>query len=262
MTDQITDAGAAGAEAPATPETTTATQAAASDDQSGGISLQLPDDGTDAGNAGAAPGADGAESTADPAKPEIPEGYVKVPGKDANDEEVAAYRTAIGVPETAEAYGEGLADTLKGIEGLPEEFAPAPWLAEMAHAEGLSVAAYQKIVKNDAESTAAYLKELKTAAEAERKESAKALKTKFGDTTAEKMTKGQRALNELGKQVDGFGDFMAKHGLDQHPKFIEFAMVLGERLGESAFADASGGKSQGRERDTAEVLYPNESRKG
>lgn len=261
MTDQAIDAGAGQEAAPAPETTETETNTAASDDQGGGISLKLPDDGGDApapeaGEGQPDEGGDGGEEA-----PAIPEGYFKLPGEDATDEERAAFRAAIGVPETADGYGDA-AEMIKGIEGLPDGYEPTPWLKELAHSQDLPQSAYEALVKREAEGVAQYMAETTKAAEAERKEAAKGLKAKYGDKTAEKMTLGQRALNELGKDVEGFGEFMARNGLDQHPKFIEFAIRLGEQFGESAFVDGDGGKTQGREKDTAEVLYPNETRKG
>tara|TARA_R110000796_G_scaffold117736_1_gene230774 strand:- start:16279 stop:17148 length:870 start_codon:yes stop_codon:yes gene_type:complete len=252
MTDQAIDAGAAAdaSAAPAEQTTTTETNTAATDDQGGGISLKLPEDGGEGEGAGndAAPADKAGKGAADGAgegegtdeAPTIPEGYFKLPGEDASDEDVAAYRAAMGVPENPDGYGD-VADIVKGIEGVPEHYAPAPWLAELAHAKNIPVETYQELVRKDAEGVASYMAEVTKAAEAERKETAKSLKAKYGDKTAEKMTLGQRALNHFGKDVEGFGDFMAKHGLDQHPKFIEFAMVLGEQFGESAFVDGAGG---------------------
>lgn len=43
-------------------------------------------------------------------------GKITVPGADAKPEEVAAFRTAIGVPETADAYEVKLPDGIEGVE--------------------------------------------------------------------------------------------------------------------------------------------------
>ena len=242
MTDQVTDAGAGQESAPAPETTTTENNTAASDDQGGGISLKLPEDGGDTPTpeGGEAQPADGGEAQGGEEAPTIPEGYFKLPGEDASDEDRAAFRAAMGVPETPDGYGDD-AEIIKGIEGLPEGYGPSEWIRELAHSQDMPQAAYEALVKREAEGVAQYMADATKAAEAERKEAAKGLKAKYGDKTAEKMTLGQRALNELGKDVEGFGEFMAKNGLDQHPKFIEFAIRLGEQFGESSFVDGAGG---------------------
>lgn len=249
MTDQATDAGAAadGSAAPAEQTPTTETNTAATDDQGGGISLKLPEGGDETGN-NAAPADEAGKGAADVSgegegtdeAPAIPEGYFKLPGEDASDEDRAAFRAAMGVPETPDGYGD-VAEITKGIEGLPDEYTPAPWLAEFAHSKNISAEAYQELVRKDAEGVAQYLAETKRALAAERLERAKELKAKHGEKTLEKMTVGDRAMKDAYKKVEGLEELFARNGLNQEPAFIEFAMVLGEQFGESAFVDGAGG---------------------
>tara|TARA_Y100000114_G_scaffold89229_1_gene82752 strand:+ start:802 stop:1533 length:732 start_codon:yes stop_codon:yes gene_type:complete len=243
MTDQTTDPGQ-GADTPA-PDTTTenadANNTPASYDQNGGVSLKLPE--------GDAPATDGGEGNEAPA---IPEGYFKVPGDDATDDDRAAYRAAIGVPETAEGYLEGL--------DLPEGYTPPAYLAEAALAADIPVSALQSILKADAENTAIYMAELEAAAKKEQQDTAAALKKEWGKDAAQNITLANRVVQKYAPE--GFGEFMKKTGLHQDARFIKFAHALAGAVGESAFVDGGNGKPQGREKDTAEVLYPNETRKG
>ncbi|MFV1850120.1 MAG: hypothetical protein ACMZ66_05370 [Thalassospira sp.] len=207
----------------------------ASDDQDGGVSLELPEGNELGGEA-----------------PEIPEGYFKVPGDDASDDDRAAFRAAIGVPETAEGY-------LEGID-LPEGYTPPAYLAEAALAADIPVSALQSILKADAENTASYMAELEAAAAKEQKDTAAALKKEWGKDAAQNITLANRVVQKYAPE--GFGEFMKKTGLHQDARFIKFAHALAGAVGESAFVDGGNGKPQGREKDTAEVLYPNETRKG
>lgn len=226
MTDQTTDPGQ-GADTPApdtTTENTDANNTPASDDQNGGVSLELPE--------GDAPAADGGEG-GDTEAPAIPEGYFKVPGEDATDEDRAAYRAAIGVPETAEGYLEGL--------DLPEGYTPPAYLAEAALEVDIPAAALQHILKKDAENTASYMAELEAAAAKEQKDNAAALKKEWGPDAPKNITISDRAFKKFAPE--GFGEFMKKTGLHQDARFIKFVhnMVQGT-VGESAFVDGDGGK--------------------
>lgn len=244
MTDQNTDP-AQGVDTPApdtTTENTNANSTPASDDQNGGVSLELPE-----GDAAPEQGEGGETET-----PAVPEGYFKVPGDDATDEDRAAFRAAIGVPEKAEAYFEGL--------DLPEGYTPPAYLAEAALAADIPVAGLQAILKADAENTASYMAELEAAAKKEQQETAAALKKEWGKDAAQNITLANRVVQKYAPE--GFGEFMQKTGLHQDARFIKFAHALAGAVGESAFVDGDKGKHQGREKDTAEVLYPNETRKG
>ncbi|WP_417834752.1 hypothetical protein [Thalassospira xiamenensis] len=238
MTDQNTDPAAGAAPAPDA-TTTTENTATAAPEQDGGLSLSLPE-----GDAAPA---------ADPAKPEgeapaIPEGYVKVPGEGATEAEVAAYRAALGVPETAEGY-------LEGFE-VPEGYQPPAFLAEAALKAGVPKSAIQELLKADAEANEKAYADLKAAAEEELNDASAAFKTKYGKETAEALTKGQRFINEAGKKVPGLAELLKKTGLTQHGVFLDFAVEAGKLLGESAFVDGDGGKGGDKAPATLqEALY-------
>lgn len=238
MTDQNTDP-AQGADTPA-PDTTTenadANSTPASDNQDGGVSLELP-----TGDAAPEPG-EGGETEA----PAVPEGYLKVPGDDATDEDRAAFRAAIGVPEKAEAYFEGLE--------LPEGYTPPAYLAEAALAADIPVASLQAILKADAENTASYMADLEAAAKKERQDNADALKKDWGKDTAKNITVTNRAVQKFAP--DDFTQFMEQTGLSQDARFIKFVhnMVQGT-VGESAFVDGDGGNPKSGQSD-AQRKYP------
>ncbi|MDG4721592.1 hypothetical protein [Thalassospira aquimaris] len=229
MTDPNIDPGQ-GAPAPA-PEgnEADAPNTPASDDQDGGVSLELPE-----GNE------PGSEATA------IPEGYFKVPGDDASDDDRAAFRAAIGVPETAEGYLEGL--------DLPEGYTPPAYLAEAALAAGIPVSGLQSILKADAENTASYMAELEAAAAKEQQDTAAALKKEWGKDAAQNITLANRVVQKYAPE--GFGEFMKKTGLHQDARFIKFAHALAGAVGESAFVDGDGGKGEEKTPQTLqEALY-------
>ena len=242
MTEPNTDPAAGGTPAPDT-TTTTENTATAAPEQDGGLSLSLPE-------GDAAPAADPAKPGGD--APAIPEGYFKVPGEGATEAEVAAYRTALGIPETAEGY-------LEGFEA-PEGYQVPAFLMEAALEADIPTAALHKILQKDAEANAKAFADFKAAAEKERADTAAALKKEWGKDAPANITLANRVVQQFAPE--GFGEFMKQHGLDQDARFIKFAHALAGAVGESAFVDGDGGKTKGREKDTAEVLYPNETRKG
>jgi hypothetical protein len=141
------------------------------------------------------------------------DGYVRVPGADAKPEEVAAYRKAMGVPESAAGYGLGVADD------APEtEKHKLGQFLELAHGEGLPTGAVKKILDLD--------RSIRAAEEAQkqrqREESFAAgnneLRQLWGNDWSRDVELSVRAGEHIfGK--DGI-ELLAEAGLDNHPTII------------------------------------------
>lgn len=75
------------------------------------------------------------------------EGYVKVPGDDASEDEIAAWRKAQGVPDDPSAYQ---LDRVELPEGLTMDKARAETFAPVFHQLGLSPSQVKSLVEADA----------------------------------------------------------------------------------------------------------------
>src|SRR5690606_36520803 len=179
------------------------------------------------------------------AAPEIPEGYFRLPGEGANDEEIAAFRNAIGTPEKADDY-------FTDFE-MPDHYQPPAWLAEFAHGKHLPKAVVQDMVNRDIEARDAQYAELEAAAKKEQKEAATALKKEWGEDAKKRMATAQRSLNAFAPE--GFAETVKRFGLDQNADFIRFLDAISGAVGEASFADGSGGNTKSGQSD-AQRKYP------
>jgi hypothetical protein len=76
------------------------------------------------------------------------EGYVKLPGEGSTPEEIAAYRQAVGVPDSPDGYEVQIEGLPEGMAWDPEALAP---FKELAAAEGIPAKAFAALVQKQAE---------------------------------------------------------------------------------------------------------------
>lgn len=123
------------------------------------------------------------------------EGMVKLPGAEAKPEEIAAFRSALGIPEAPEGYQLKPEALPPGVEIDPEVFAD---FAKVAHASNLTPAQVETLAAWQANL------ELKSAEKATAEHAAylaaqkQELQTKWGPKAPEKMMQAQRAAATFG----------------------------------------------------------------
>jgi hypothetical protein len=158
---------------------------------------------------------------------------VIVPSENATAEEQAAFRAALGVPESADAYG------LKAPEGVPEGVWSednAKAFAAAAHKLGLTPAQAQGI----AAWQAARVAEMAASAglEADGRTWEDTLKTEWGAQFDAKLDLAKRAVREFGADAATLEAFEAKAG---GAALMRMFARIGEKVAEDKPAGMGGG---------------------
>lgn len=161
-------------------------------------------------------------------------GMVKLPGEGASAEEIAAWRTAIGVPESADGY---TIAPVKGADG--EDVAlDTPLLARLAakaHEAGVPKAAYEGLVN---EFVAAQLEDF-NGMEAEQRAEGKQWADGQGDKAPAKLAavnRGQQVLGISGEEVASLRNAIGA------ARTLELLSGLGDKVGEDVLIGGSGGQ--------------------
>lgn len=102
------------------------------------------------------------------------DGYVKLPGEDASDDEISAYREKVGIPSEIDGYEFSLPDGVSIPEGIEVTAERQEAFAEFAHKAGLTKQqandAFGFLVESELQDYGSLQKENEAAAEADRKE--------------------------------------------------------------------------------------------
>ena len=152
---------------------------------------------------------------------------VVIPGENASQEDIDAFRKAVGVPETVDDYDfkvpEGWnADAVNGLKALAHE---------NAFSDKQFNAIRDFIVNHvEASETARAEAEQNAIAEAE-----KELKTKWGDAYDERLHLANRVINDTTQEGEGREALLARIGND--PIVAEWVAELGMKLVESKAVD-------------------------
>jgi len=177
---------------------------------------------------------------------------VRLPGKDATEEERAAYRKAAGVPDKPTDYKLEKAKAPAGFE-YPEAMATS--LRELAHKAGFT---------QDQLTAMHQWHQLQRLTEAET--AAKAVKATLEQTEAELRTelRGnydlEMAYMQRGVQryfTPEIADLFTRTGLGNDRRIIRMFAKIGRDTAEHAFVEGQPGKPAPA--DPAKVLYPNQN---
>lgn len=169
------------------------------------------------------------------------EGMVKVPGKDAKPEDVAAFRAAVGVPADVGGYKDVKIPEGAGID-------PAGFEAYKAHAlaQGLTPSQVQESLNFVAGWQAKQQEGLVKGWIAEHE----ALRNQWGPLNFEAyMGRAKRALPMALKAAgagDGFVKVMTETGLEEHPDFLKLGKWMADHLLEGKFEHGDPGNAQTR----------------
>lgn len=163
-------------------------------------------------------------------------GRVKVPGSDASPEEVAAWRTATGVPDKPEGY---TLDPVTGSDGNTVEL-NAPLLSRLAakaHEIGLPADAYKALVGDYVQSQLEEFAGMETAQKAEATDWLKAQ----GDKQPARSSAVNRGAEVLG--LDGEAVVKVRNALGAKAT-MDMLARLGEGVGEDVVRGLNGGGQQ------------------
>ena len=166
-----------------------------------------------------------------------------IPGDDADEKEVAAYRKQMGVPESADGYKYALPNDLP--EAVTEAITPDALKAdlEMAHELGFSQAQVEKMMGFRVDQLVAASEALDTSLERAREQSVETLRKEWGDDFKVNSKLAVRAAEEFGGSE--FVDFLAKtmvHGeqLANNPVIVKAFASIGRRMMEAKVHIAPG----------------------
>jgi len=146
------------------------------------------------------------------------DGMIKVPGEDATDEEKAAYRQALGVPDSAEAYKferKALADGQSYDQDGEKMF------KEVFHQLGIGQAQASGLVEAFDKYEEALVTKMAEAQVAADEAAKKAFSDKHGDN-ADKVTR----LASQAMQKTGFTDKVLEHIAERYPELKNDPVIL------------------------------------
>ena len=158
---------------------------------------------------------------------------VKPPEEGASDEDVQAYREAMGIPQKAEDY------ELPDHDLVGKDFADAQ--RELYHKQGLS----KEQAKHVYESTLNQIKEgadvLKAAKQEARKETETQLRKELGDKYQPTLEAAQQALKRFATKDDI--EYLDKTGLGDDPGMIKLFASIQEKIADDSLIGGQAGVS-------------------
>lgn len=156
-----------------------------------------------------------------------------VPGKDATEEEIAAYRKAIGVPESADGYAlaapEQLPEGVTFDEGLAKEF------STKALELGLSKDQAQAIMGFQVAYESRRFEAMEQAAKAQCEQTEQKLRHEWGNQYDDKIQQVRAACQMFCPELDVNG-----LGLGRNYEFIMLMSRICDKMGESTIQGAGG----------------------
>lgn len=157
---------------------------------------------------------------------------VVIPGKDATDEDWAAFYNKIGRPESPDKY------EVKGQDG--KDLIADKNFKELAYKTGLTVKQVENLVKYDQER----MTQMQQAYEAQHtnalRDSLQAYQQQLGGEEKFKATvdKARTAVNALAD--NGFKEFLRQSGVGSRPEAIAFFAKLADMMGDGQIRDGTG----------------------
>lgn len=170
------------------------------------------------------------------------EGRVKIPGEDASEDEVKAYRAALGLPETADLYE---IERPEMPEGMPYDEQREAQFKQFAHELSLTPTQVNKMIKWEAENATKIFNDVTEQSKASEAKAEEALKTDWGEKYDENMNQAKRLARNVGGEE--FTKWLNDSGVGNDPGFIKFAhklasLVSNDTLGEELQPGGTGGR--------------------
>ena len=175
------------------------------------------------------------------------EGFVKVPGEKSTPEEVAAYKKAHGIPESADKYEFKLDELPEGI-ALDEKAITD--FKQFAYENNLPPAVAEAVLKLDIERRGQEYKASQEAKKEKALEGVKLLKDKHGEKFNEKLTHALRIVEKIGG-AELKEEINANYG--NSPELVNFLMTVSGHFTEDGVLT---GDSSGSGKTSIDDLYP------
>lgn len=153
------------------------------------------------------------------------DGFVKLLGKDATDEDRAAYRKAMGIPDKPEDYGIVAPKGQEELLGTPEEVGA---FARLAHDLGLTRAQVQSLTEFDLGRKVKFADRTSAEADAAIGKVETALRQEWGADYDANLAHADGLVREFGG--DELIAQMRDLGLNRHPVVVRFLARIGREL--------------------------------
>ncbi len=180
-----------------------------------------------------------------------------VPNEGATDEQVAAYRKAIGVPEKSTDYE--LAEVALP-EGTAVDDQMQTQYLDLALKQGLTPVQAKSIHEWYMKTIGPQLVEARRIVKTTMEEATAALKVRHANDP-DAMTYMERGFEAIGDPE--LAKLFADTGFGNHPLIVDFCISVGKKLGDSKFVDGSRGATlesspigQRSHAEIADVVYP------
>lgn len=145
---------------------------------------------------------------------------VVMPEENASEEELKAYRKALGVPESADGYTLPKSDAEEGFKS---------WYKQTAFNAGLTKAQAKKFFESYLAEDARRAEEIQKAREKRAEESTLALKKEWGDSADVNYALAKRAFKTFGDA--GFRKLIAENNLESDPRLIKTFYGIARQTG-------------------------------
>lgn len=143
--------------------------------------------------------------------------------ENATDEEKAAYRLAMGVPETPEAYDLPRPDLPKGVEyNEPLE----KWFRNTAHKAGISAEQAKTLFNDYNQFSTEFLKSLEVQRQTTLETGMKALKETWGNHYDDNVAVVKRVQEKIGAANEPMKQWLTAHNAENDPTLIQFLLDL------------------------------------
>jgi hypothetical protein len=183
---------------------------------------------------------------------------VKLPDGEAATEELAEFRTRMGVPDSPERYEyEPPGDLPEVLTDAVDESELAE-IFEVAHGLGLSQAQLSGLLDWRFERLAGAGERLGTELARAREDSERALRREWGRDYERNLNLSRRALREFGGE--GLAGFLTRARVDgaqlaNHPEIVRWAASVGRALGEATLHAGGEGGGRSAEERRAELTW-------
>lgn len=149
------------------------------------------------------------------------DGMVKVPGEGATEEDIAAFRKGLGVPESPDGYEikiDGLPEGIELDEGLASEF------KKLAHENNLTPAQVNRLAAFQVQTEARMREAQQAEQEAYLSEQRKTLESEWGNDFQKNMSLAQRTAATFGLEQD--------HPVFNHADMVQALAKIGNAISE------------------------------
>lgn len=149
---------------------------------------------------------------------------VRIPGEKATKEEIAAFRSKLGVPEAPDKYGVDLSV----VNEMKDDAAAQERFLAWAHEQGFTKKQLEGVIARYVEATQAKADARTTERADNAAASMEEISKVWGHQTDRNVALVQRAVREM--DPGGFADYLEETGLGNDPRFLQWTLRMAEPM--------------------------------